>query len=125
MGGKSSSSSKTENINKENTINLVDYSEEGSGSNVVVAESDSQVSITNTDQGAIDAGRDIALASIDYGGNLFDKAIGSIKETTSQAVKAVEKSTRDASEESLTQFMKVAAVVVLGGGVLMVAMRKK
>lgn len=132
MGSKSNSATSSTNTTQDFAFNNVDNAVDGEGGggankiNFNLANSETGgINITNTDQGAIDAARDIALSGIDYGKNTFDSAIAAIQETTGNSISAVSASTRGASEESLSQFMKVAGIVILGGGAIMLLAKRR
>ena len=130
MVSKRSSATSRTNTTQDFTFNNVDNAVSdgmpgGAKINFNLANSKSEgISIVNTDQGAISAARDIIISSIDAGSNKFEQAISAIQGTNKDAIKAVTDSSRDASESSLSQFMKIAAVVILGTGAVMLLGKK-
>jgi anti-sigma regulatory factor (Ser/Thr protein kinase) len=111
MGGKSESKSSqaTTNTNEEYYLNVVDYGEgeaPKSQTAAMITDNSGTVSIVATDQGAIQTGRDIALAGIDFGRGALEETLSTFGTQTSAVIEGALAANRDATEELMGQFMR-------------------
>lgn len=131
MGSSSRSSTSSSNTTVDNTFNNVDnrVSEGGGivGGNTNLNASNSQfgnVSVTSTDQGAIQAGLAIALESLDNINENNAVNAQTTKDTVSRSLALAGETSKDEAARAVESFMKIGAFVLLGGGVLFVIYRK-
>ena len=141
--GSSSSKTSSSNSTTDNTFNNVDNRVGGGdggiiGGNVNLNAADStvgDVSIVNTDYGAVQSGIGAALAALEAGGEglseTLDFVTDSNKLANDQVLQAVNKSftlagesTRSETASALKDFMKWSAVIVIGSGIVYAIIKK-
>lgn len=131
MGSSSRSNTTSSNTTVDNTFNNVDnrVGDEGSiiGGNTNLNASNSQfgnVTITQSDQGAINAGLQLALESLDS----IDKnnAVNAqvTQDAVSRSLALAGETSKDEAARAVESFMKIGAIVLLGGGALFVLLKK-
>lgn len=103
-GSKSTTTNKTD-INERN-LSFVDYSE-GGGSPVAILDSPG-ARVTQTDQGAIKAAFAFGDKSLDFAGDAFDSALGSISSSANRAISAAENASRGELSQLFKQYGQYA-----------------
>ena len=143
MGSSSKSSTSSSNTTVDNTFNNVDNRVGGGdggiiGGNTNLNASDSSfgnVSVTNTDYGAIQGGLSAAMAALESGNRSLDSSLDFVEDSNAlanqQTLQAIDRSFALAGEASrseaagaLQDFMKWSAIIILGGGTLYLAVKR-
>lgn len=143
--GKGSSSSKTSSQTTTNTVSstvntvdnrIVEGDNARVGGNVTVNPGDNSgtLNISTTDQGAVQAGLDLALESLGFSGDIFNQAIGFAKSTqsgfqsgandlVSQSYSLADQARQSETSGAINNFAKLAAIVAVVGILAWVAVR--
>lgn len=119
---KSSTSSAT--TTKDSTVNTVDNRVGGDGAifggNVTFNPGDSPIGTINlqqTDHGAIMAGTDVALESLEFAkstqSGFVDSVVSTTKDLASQAFSSASEARKSETAGAIQQFVKVAAIVAV------------
>lgn len=131
MGSSSRSNTSSSNTTVDNTFNNVDnrVGDEGSviGGNTNLNASNSQfgnVSIVQSDQGAINAGLTLALESLDSIDQNNAVNAQTTQDAVSRSLALAGETSKDEAARAVESFMKIGAIVILGGGALFVLLKK-
>ncbi len=131
MGSSSRSNTSSSNTTVDNTFNNVDnrVGEEGSivGGNTNLNASNSRfgnVSIVQSDQGAINAGLTLALESLDSIDQNSAVNAQTTQDAVSRSLALAGETSKDEAARAVESFMKIGAIVILGGGALFVLLKK-
>lgn len=143
MGSSSNSSTASSNTTVDNTFNNVDNRVGGGdggiiGGNTNLNASNSQfgdVSVTNTDYGAVQGGLSAALAALESNNANLSESLDFVGDSNElanqQTLQAIDRSFALAGESSrseaagaLQDFMKWSAIVLLGGGGIYLVAKK-